>query len=277
MNVIVEGATRMRMWLLLAFLVLGATGPAFAQEEDPAPLLVWMEIDEEGVHVPPGVPRLVLYEDGSILFVAVNSNDDGFRRFRRATIPEPEWRAVEEHLSALDMWESTYYVGSQGDGTTQLFGSRGTSGRGITVFGIRAHGSAFDEDRLRADDLLPEDLRWLLRYCASKVTATGEPWLPKFRIDLKPWDITVDPIVIEPAGWAAHEGPWPTKDGGFAMTVPGSELTALTRLHDATEDDERIAISIDGRLWTLRGWKPVFPGERVWKAGFPPGRYGWLE
>jgi hypothetical protein len=258
----------------LAGLVLFLFSPAvlssaFDPFEGPEPLAVLIEKDPWAWVLNADVPRVALYEDGTLIFLA--GSGDG-AEYRRAALSQPQLSGYRRQLAAaFALGESRFSYDMAPAASdmpeTRIYVRDGARDVAIRVRGMRGCGSPRAGEAilpgLRGQRVPPEVLRLHERLCGAAREPSSK-WVPRYvEAMLIPYESAPEQSIVWPKGWPGLDSDRAVRRGdAYSIFMDGS---TLDELHSFLEKrSERGAVEIGGRPWVVVV-RPIFPGEPRWQ------------
>lgn len=259
----------MRAVLPLLLLALAAP-PAAPAEFDPfaggKPLAVLIESDPWNGVIGSDTPRAAVYQDGLVVLWSAKKRDYVSKRLSRAELAA--LRAKLASLGDAKALRKDYRVlGPTDRPTTRLFLDLDGAPKGVSVYDLNDAGRAPLEDKADGTALrLVKSARDLLAGLSYPDAAAWTP--PYVEVMLWPFQEATGKAVPWPRDWPGLDSPRARNRHGESYSIflsPG----ALGELRSLSErlDRQNAALDLGGRKWAL-AYRPVFPGEPVWRDAF---------
>jgi hypothetical protein len=253
----------LRVIATIALVLVGLLGRAFGAEFDPfagpRPLAVWLQSDPWLSVIGSDTPRLVLYDDGSLLLTQVKDQE---AETWRAVLAEPERKALlarfRDGIAIADLQK--YYAIAQATDQPEarLYLDDGGKSFATAIYGL-APG--------RNPTGLPKTIQDLYLFLTAFDVATKEKWQPTY-VEVMLWDYSYAPDRSVP--WPER---WPSltseraikRRDDWSIFLDGGEYDAVLAL--MASRPEKGAIELGGRKWAI-ACRKTFPGEPAWRAAF---------
>ena len=247
-------------------------GTALSAEFDPykgsAPVLVLMTNDPWAQVIGSDTPRLVAYDDGTIIYQreqnkisglwVAHLTPDGLSKLVNVARPLLQLPGLQRHYNLAP--------GVTDQPTTTLFVSDKDVTKVVGVYGLTSQGRSFHE-HLKGEEPPPPEFMKVHKSLCDYLVPDAKPWVPPY-IEIMLWDYNYAPdtSIIWPSKWPKLDSPRARKRGhSFSIYLDGTELRPLRDF--AATRKEKGAVEISGRKFAL-DYRCTFPSEPIWMAAF---------
>ncbi len=256
---------------LLAFLIF-FVGTAAADEFDPykgpSPVLVLLTANPWLTVIGSDSPRLVAYDDGTIIYTRVQNKVASLWTTKLAPEKLAQLMDLVRPLLQLPDLKRHYnlapYVTDQP--TTSLFVADEGVVKALSVYGLSASGRS-QREKSDGEEPPPAEFMKAHKSLCDYVAQDVRPWVPTY-IEVMLWDYSYAPdaSIIWPSKWPKLDSPRCCKrDNSYSVYLDGTEIQAL-REFIATRK-EKGAVEIDGKKFAI-DFRLAFPSEPVWMEAF---------
>ena len=256
---------------LLAFIVLvvaSAAAEDFNPFKGPAPLLLLMTDDPWAMVIGSDTPRLVAYEDGTVIYTREQDKVSGIWVAQLPAERLSQLLDIARPLLKLPGLKREYDLapGVTDLPTTTLF----ISDKGVTkvvgVYGLSARGRAFRENR-DGENPPPEDFMKTYKALCEYVAPDAKPWVPPF-VEVMLWGYAYAPekSIVWPSKWPKLDSPRTRKRGNsYSVFLDGTELQSLKDF--VASRNEKGAVEVEGKKFAI-AYRFTYPSESVWMKAF---------
>lgn len=251
----------------------GATAPGdFLPYQGAQPLVVWIQTDPWLMVINSDTPRVVLYEDGELVFLKAEKPSYRHRRLHGAELDSVRKRLAA--VAALDQLQPEYDLAPNATDQPEalLYVHSGQREVVTRVYGLVANGT-----RLPAWTSIPTDRKpnsppvevlELHRFLASLTESQGSEWRPRYlEVMIWPYEYASEESVKWPAKWPGLNADRTVDRGGDRYSIYLDATLETELVHFLSKRGEKAAIEIAGRKWAA-SVRPVFPMEPVWRKAF---------
>jgi hypothetical protein len=268
---------------LLISTLVGATATGMADAEfqpylGPKPVLVWIQSNPWLMVLGSDTPRVVLYEDGDLVFFK-GSGPTGTYRHRRLLPGElGQLRHRLGPVMALGDARPRFFnlAGSVTDLPEALLYARSGQQEVVTrIYGLDDDGTPTRKRIDGANEPVPKgplgDLLELHQFLAALTDSECSAWKPRYlEVMIWPYEYAPDKSLLWPASWPGLTSSRTVQrnKGAYSIYVDGSLEDEIVGL--LSKRPETGAIEIGGRKWAV-SVRPVFPSEPVWQEAFGRG------
>lgn len=252
----------------LALLLGTALSAEFDPHKGPAPVLVLMTNDPWAQVIGSDTPRLVAYDDGTVIYQRDQNKIPGL--WTAHLTPEGLSKLVESArpLLRLPSLQRHYDLapGVTDQPTTTLFISAKEVTKVVGVYGLTAQERSFRE-HIEGEEPPPPEFMKAFKALCEYLVADAKPWVPPYiEVMLWDYDYAPDASIIWPSKWPKLNSPRTRKRGdSFSVYLDGTELQPL-RDFVATRK-EKGAVAVSGRKFAI-DYRFTFPSEPIWMAAF---------
>ncbi len=239
----------------------------------PKPIAVLVQTDPWLMVIGSDIPRVVLYDDGQVIFLKEDKNKR--QVFFQKRLSADELASMKKKISSFGDYSKLkrhYEIISATDQPeTRIYLDLGGQAFVTSVYGLEIsdrkdppHSSSRAEQQ---HDALPKAIRDLHAYMTSLDFADAKPWVPQY-IEVMIWgyDYAPDESIHWPKEWPGLESPSTLKRGNsYSIFLPGNQLPKL--LDFLKTQKEKGAVEIGGKKWAV-SFRYTFPGEPVWFKAF---------
>lgn len=221
-------------------------------------------------------PRVMLYEDGTIIFksqteqgsftlMAAKYSAEEFEQIKSALGPTQEFMALKERYNiAPNMTDyptvNVLFVSANARKLVSVYGLVPDD------MGVRATTSMDRKDK--ADDL-PKEFERVYKYLVSLRPANAKEYVPEYyEVMIWPYEYSPEKPISWPASWPGTKDKLSLARGeSFSIFLPSKFLPELKKL--VQNRGEKQAFLIDGKKWAL-AYVPVLPRgpayHHIWKV-----------
>lgn len=256
------------LFAALALLSGTASSAEFDPHKGPAPVLVLMTNDPWAQVIGSDTPRLVAYDDGTVIYQRERNKIPGLWVAHLSPSGLTKLVDIARPLLRLPGLQRHYDLapGVTDQPTTTLLVVEKDVTKVVGVYGLTAQGRSFREHIEGEEPPPPEFLKAHKSLCEYFVT-DAKPWVPTYiEVMLWDYDYAPDASLIWPSKWPKLDSPRVRKRGdSFSVYLDGTELQPL-RDFVATRK-EKGAVEVSGRKFAI-DYRYTFPSEQVWMAAF---------
>ena len=263
--------------LLLSYVWAAGNALNFDPFKGPAPIAVLMQTDPWLMVIGSDTPRLVIYEDGQVVYV--KEGKAGAAQLLGKKLNAEELAAVKKKLASFADYSKLKHYYDKAPGVTDqpstniylsLSGKEFVTG----IYGLKwpaeSSAASFVSEGPVEADKIPAELTELYTYLASLSFTDAKPWAPAyFEVFVGDYSYAPEKSIYWPKKWPGLNSPYTFKmDDGYSIFMPISELPKVEAFLKTR--NRRGAVEIDGKKWAAYIRK-TFPGEPVWTRAFEKG------
>ena len=252
---------------LFAFIVLfvaSAAAEDFDPFKGPTPLLVLMTDDPWAMVIGSDTPRLVAYEDGTVIYTREQDKVSGIWVAQLPAERLSELLDIARPLLKLPGLKREYDLapGVTDLPTTTLFISDNDVTKVVGVYGLSTRGRAFRDSR-EGEDPPPEDFMKTYKALCEYVAPDAKPWVPPFvEVMLWGYDYAPEESIVWPNKWPKLDSPRTRKRGNsYSVFLDGTELQSLKDF--VASRKEKGAVEVEGKKFAI-AYRFTYPSEPVW-------------
>jgi hypothetical protein len=253
------------LWIVVALVVAAPRGsaapPGFDPSAGPKPVLVWIQTNPWAMVLGADTPRLVLYEDGTMICMARGGSGSPTHLLSKLSPADMDQELQRiQALGTLSGLKRHYEMTRVTDRPSDLFYVDVGGGPPLVteVYGLTAGETA---------ERLPESLAALHQHLVRATCQGGVPWVPEhLEIMLWPYEYAPQKSIRWPAEWPGLDSPEARQRGdSYSIYLDGSKLSELRAFLKTR--NEKGAVEVGGKKWAA-SYRYVFPSEPVWSKAF---------
>ena len=235
-----------RLVAALVALLIAAPSLANTPATDAEPLIVYIETDPWAMVIGSDSPRLVLYDDGTVIY----RSGEGYQS---ATLPPADSAALAAKVRLAGIKDYTDYTDATDQPSSIIIDFR-------TKQAVVAYGAT---SRHRETGEPGDKLLAMITILREYQSPDAVPWEPEaIEVMIWPYEYAPEASIIWPKAWPGLDHPATVQRGdSYSLFVPISEKDALLAFLDTRKP--RGAVRIGGRKWAVSLRTPL-PGEARW-------------
>jgi hypothetical protein len=213
---------------------------------DAAPVVVYIETDPWAMVIGSDSPRLVLYDDGTVIYRA----DGGYQS---VTLTPADSAALAAKVNLAGIKDYTDYTDATDQPSSIIIDFR--TKQAVVAYGATSRHRKAGEP---GDKLLA-----MITILREYQSPDAVPWEPEaIEVMIWPYEYAPEPSIIWPEAWPGLDDPATVQRGdSYSLFVPIREKEALLAFLETRKP--RGAIKIGGRKWAVSLRAPL-PGEARW-------------
>jgi hypothetical protein len=240
----------------------------FSPFKGPAPLLVLMTDNPWAMVIGSDTPRLVAYEDGTVIFAQDQNKIPGIWVAKLSEERLSQLLDIARPLLKLPGLKRHYDIalGVTDQPTTRVF----VADKGVTkvvgVYGLSSRGRSWPEIR-EGEEAPPQEFMKAHKALCDYSAPDAKPWVPPF-IEVMLWDYSYAPeaSIIWPTKWPKLDSPRTWKRGDdYSVFLDGTELQPLKDF--LATGTEKGAVEVEGKKFAA-AFRFTYPSEPVWMKAF---------
>jgi hypothetical protein len=252
----------------IALFVVSAAAADFDPQKGPAPLLVLMTDDPWAMVIGSDTPRLVAYEDGTVIYAGEQNKVPGIWVTQLPAERLSRLLDIARPLLKLPGLKRHYDLapGVTDQPTTTVFIAEKDVTKVVGVYGLTSRGRSFRESR-EGEEPPPKEFMKVHKALCDFIAPDAKPWVPPF-IEVMLWgyDYAPEASIIWPAKWPKLDSPRTRKRGdSYSVYLDGTELKALKDF--VATRKEKGAVEVDGKKFAI-DYRFTYPSESVWMKAF---------
>ena len=264
---------------LLPILIAVVALTAFAQTKKidpfagPKPIAVLLQTNPWLMVIGSDVPRVVIYEDGDVVYERTEREHRGEYLHKR--LPSQELEDVRKKLAECGDFskvQHSYDVAPNitDQPETRIYLNLDGNVNFASVYGWAAgenFTAVYSKEGGKPTDPLPAALRNLNNYLSSIHFEGADPWKPPYiEVMIWPYSYAPDPSIHWPKEWPGLESPSTFARGdSYSIFLPTSELVKLQAFLKTQKP--KGAVELGGKKWAVSA-RYAFPSEPIWNRAF---------
>jgi len=221
-----------------------------------------------------GLPTVILYSDGTVLFVKpLNKKDEiyegklspeEFESVKKALGPTDDFRSLKK---SYNLWPNVFDLPN-----VEITLTDGKKRKSVDVYGWSGDGKTFDgphatgpKPSKKKPDTLPAEFERLYKLLNRLEPKNSKPWVPKYlEVHIWPFEYSAEEPIPWPDGWPTQKDRLAFADGddGYTLILTADKLPMLKEIGDRTGATR--AVLIDNKKWAIM-YRPVVPGLDMWR------------
>jgi hypothetical protein len=226
----------------------------------PAPLAVLLETDPWAMLIGADTPRIVIYEDGTVIFRILTPHKN--TSYYTVKLPEEQLQEISDNIQSFgrfDELDNDYDVEPDLTDQPAVKIYLNLSGKEYIarIYGL----SAANINETSA--LLPPQISRLYKYLCDLTFGNSKEWVPEYvTIIVWPFEHAAEKPVEWPSNWPGLKSPFSFRqDDSYSIFIEGKELPRVRELLEMLQPN--FPLLIEDRKWTA-SLKYIFPSEHVW-------------